>query len=81
MGTVPKKATIWGEVLSWVGISKVSRLVKVRSQSYDLKQIKEWIESGLVVPHLEKRYPANQAADAHRHIESKHTTGKVCIIV
>ena len=80
VSTVPKLATLRGEALARLGVSKASRLVQVRSRSEDLKRIKDWIESGLVVPHVEKMYQVNQAAEAHRHIESKHTIGKVCIV-
>jgi NADPH:quinone reductase-like Zn-dependent oxidoreductase len=79
VSTVPKAATLLAEGMARLGITKVSRLVQVRSKSDDLKQIKEWIESGFIVPHLEKVYPAEKAADAHRHIESKRTVGKICI--
>jgi NADPH:quinone reductase-like Zn-dependent oxidoreductase len=79
VSTVPKPATLLAETIARFGISKASRLVVVRSQSNDLRQIKEWIDSGLITPHLEKKYLANQAPDAHRHIESKRTVGKICI--
>jgi NADPH:quinone reductase-like Zn-dependent oxidoreductase len=79
VSTVPKPATIYAEALAWMGLSRAGRLVMVRSLSNDLKQIRQWIESGRVAPHLEKAYPVSQAAEAHRHIESKHTVGKVCI--
>jgi NADPH:quinone reductase-like Zn-dependent oxidoreductase len=79
VSTVPKPATLWAESLARLGISKTGRLVGVRSHSNDLRQIKEWIENGSIRPHLEKTYSAKQAADAHRHIESKHTVGKICI--
>jgi NADPH:quinone reductase-like Zn-dependent oxidoreductase len=79
VSTVPKPATLWAEALAYLGVSKKSRLVQVRSRTEDLERIGIWIESGLVVPHIEKSYPASRAADAHRHIESRHTVGKVCI--
>jgi NADPH:quinone reductase-like Zn-dependent oxidoreductase len=79
VSTVPKPATLWAESLARLGVSKTSRLVQVRSRTDDLNCIKQWIESGLVVPRLERTYPVGQAAEAHRHVESKHTVGKVCI--
>ncbi len=79
VSTVPKAPSLWGETLARLGISKVNRLVQVRSRSEDLKQLKKWIESKLVLPHVEKIYRISQAAAAHRHVESKHTIGKVCI--
>lgn len=79
VSTVPKPATIWAEALARIGISKASRLVQVRSRGEDLRRIKEWIESGVVVPHIDTIYPANRAADAHRHVETRHTKGKIAI--
>jgi NADPH:quinone reductase-like Zn-dependent oxidoreductase len=79
VSTIPKPEILFAETKARLGISKVSRLVIVRSHSDDLRQIKEWIENGLIKPHLEKKYHANQASDAHRHIESKRTVGKICI--
>lgn len=79
VSTVPKPATLLAEGMARLGLSRASRLVLVRSQSDDLKQIKEWIENGLIIPHLEKTYLPDQASDAHRHIESKRTVGKICI--
>jgi NADPH:quinone reductase-like Zn-dependent oxidoreductase len=80
VSTVPKPATLWAEVLARLGVSRTSRLVQVRSQTEDLSCIRAWIESGLVVPHLERTYPVGRAAEAHRHVESKHTVGKVCVV-
>lgn len=79
VSTVPKPATIWSEALARLGFSRASRLVQVRSRGEDLRQIKEWIESGVVTPHIDRIYPANRAADAHRHVETRHTKGKVVI--
>lgn len=81
VSTVPKPATLWAEALARMGVSRLSRLVQVRSQSEDLKRIKEWIESGQVVPHLQKSFPVAAAADAHRHVETRRTVGKVCVVL
>lgn len=81
VSTVPKPAAIWPEALARMGISGRSRLVWVRSRTTDLQRIRQWIEDGRVVPHLEKAYPADRAAEAHRHLETKHTRGKVCIVL
>lgn len=80
VSTVPKPATLWAEALAWLGISGRDRLVQVQSRSRDLEQIRQWIEAGALVPHLEKKYPVTQAANAHRHIETRHTVGKVCLV-
>ena len=79
MSTVPKMATLRGELLARIGLDKRSRFVQVKSCTSDLNQLHEWIESGRLSPHVEKVYPITAAQDAHRHIESKHTTGKVVL--
>jgi NADPH:quinone reductase-like Zn-dependent oxidoreductase len=79
VSTVPKPATLRGELLARIGLNKRSRLVQVRSCSADLNQLREWIEAGSIRPHVEKVYPVTEARDAHRHIEGKHTTGKVVL--
>ena len=79
VSTVPKAATLGGELLARVGLSQRSRLVRVRSCTKDLNQLRDWIESNKLTPHVEKIYPITAAQDAHRHIESKHTTGKVVL--
>ncbi len=79
VSTVPKAATLFAEGLAKIGLARTSRLVQVHSRSADLRHLQGWIEAGRLVPHVEKIYPVSQAADAHRHIESRHTVGKVCI--
>ncbi|TQV71544.1 NAD(P)-dependent alcohol dehydrogenase [Aliikangiella marina] len=79
VSTVPKLVNFWGEALGRLGISKVNRLVEVKSNAKDLSLLKGWIEQEQLVPFVEKVYPVEQAADAHRHIETKHTVGKICI--
>lgn len=79
VSTVPKLATIGAEFLGRIGVNRHSRLVQVRSNSADLRQFQEWIAAGLVKPHVENVYPVEQAADAHRHIESKRTVGKIAL--
>ena len=79
VSTVPKSSTIIAEFLGRIGLKKNARLVQVRSNSADLRQLQQWIDGGLVKPHVEKIYPIEQAADAHRHIESKRTVGKIVL--
>jgi NADPH:quinone reductase-like Zn-dependent oxidoreductase len=80
VSTVPKMATIMGAFFAWVGIYKQSRLVMVESRDDDLKKLCTWVESGRLIPHVEKVYSISQAQDAHRHIEGKHTTGKIVLM-
>ena len=79
VSTVPTAWTLLGELRARLGLGARSRLVVVRSTSTDLDQLRRWTESGQIRPHVEKVFPATHAADAHRHIETRHTTGKVVI--
>ena len=81
VSTVPKLATIAAEVFGRIGIRKNARLIQVNSNSADLEQLRQWIDAGLVRPHVEKVYPVEQASDAHRHIESKRTVGKIVLSI
>lgn len=79
VSTVPNIATLFSEAVAQLRLSKRSRLVRVHSCTDDLEQLKEWIEGGLLMPHVEKIFSVEKASEAHRHIESKHTIGKICI--
>lgn len=79
VSTVPKLSTIVPEFLAKAGLARQARLVIVKSRTADLAQLKDWIEAEQLVPHVDAVYPVAQAADAHRHVESRHTVGKVCI--
>jgi NADPH:quinone reductase-like Zn-dependent oxidoreductase len=79
VSTVPKMTTISGEIFARVGLYKRSRLVMVKSCTSDLNRLCEWVESNRLRPHVERVYPVTAAQDAHRHIESRHTTGKVVL--
>lgn len=79
ISTVPKGITLYGELLARIGLNRRSRLVQVKSLKSDLIQLGGWIESGQLKPHVEKIYPVREAKAAHRHIEGKHTTGKIVL--
>ena len=81
VSTVPKMATLIGALLNWIGFYKRSRLVIVKSRKNDLNKLCEWIESKSLIPHVEKAYNITEANQAHEHIEGRHTTGKVVLII
>ena len=79
ISTVPKPATLAGECLARLGVSSRSRLVGVRSNTEDLNRIRTWVETDQLKPHIDGIYPVERAAEAHQHVESKHTRGKVVL--
>jgi NADPH:quinone reductase-like Zn-dependent oxidoreductase len=79
VSTVPCRATLLAEMRARLGLSRRSRLVLVRSNAGDLAQLAGWIADGKLAPRVERVYPMEAAAEAHRHVESRHTVGKVVI--
>lgn len=43
-------------------------------------QLFEWVRSGRLEVHIGRRYPLAEAAQAHRDIESRRTTGKLLLV-
>jgi NADPH:quinone reductase-like Zn-dependent oxidoreductase len=53
----------------------------VKETTEDLLFIKELCEKGVVKPTLDRSFPFEQAADAHRYVESRHKKGNVVITI
>ncbi|MFI7482406.1 NAD(P)-dependent alcohol dehydrogenase [Kocuria sp. M1R5S2] len=47
----------------------------------DLQRLTELIEAGKVIPHLDRTYPLEQAAEAMGHLETGEVRGKIAITV
>jgi NADPH:quinone reductase-like Zn-dependent oxidoreductase len=70
-----------GWVLSRLG-GKTIRLQGIATTPKpDLLAIKELLETGQVVPVIDRRYPLAQTAEAIRYLEQGHACGKVVITV
>ncbi|MCX5113830.1 NADP-dependent oxidoreductase [Streptomyces sp. NBC_00378] len=65
-----------GEVLAHGG-----RYAYVRPDAADLTHLAELAEQGIVSVHVERVFPLEQAADAHRLSEQGHTRGKIVVAV
>lgn len=79
VSTVPKGITLVGELLAVIGLDRRSRLVRVKSCKSDLIQLGAWIKANVLRPHVERVFPLADAQAAHRHVEGKHTTGKIVL--
>ncbi|MCG8641503.1 MAG: NAD(P)-dependent alcohol dehydrogenase [Desulfobacterales bacterium] len=79
VSTVPGAGNLTGELFARIGLYTRHRCVWVKSSSSDLEQLTQWVASGLLIPHVDNVYSVSEAREAHRHIETRHTTGKVVL--
>jgi NADPH:quinone reductase-like Zn-dependent oxidoreductase len=67
-----------GPCVSNTGSKKMGILIH-RPNNNDQNFIKELVESGKVVPIIDRRYPLSEAAEALRYLGEGHPKGKVVI--
>jgi NADPH:quinone reductase-like Zn-dependent oxidoreductase len=67
-----------GPLLSRMG-SKKMRFVGAKLNHKDLVVLKDLLETGKVVPVIDRRYPLSDVAEALRYLEEGHARGKVVI--
>lgn len=66
----------------WLSMAgKKMSFMMARLNQKDLLFLKELLETGKVVPVIDKRYPLSETADALRYLEEGHARGKVVITV
>jgi NADPH:quinone reductase-like Zn-dependent oxidoreductase len=76
------QAFLLGPVMSRVGSKKVGGLLANTSQhQQDLAFLKELLESGKVIPVIERRYALSETSEAIRYLEEGHASGKIVITV
>ncbi|KAB2879819.1 NAD(P)-dependent alcohol dehydrogenase [bacterium] len=79
-GTQIFSAMLLGPLMSNKGGKKMGG-VSAKINQKDLFIMKELLESGKVVPVIDRRYPLSQTADALRYLGTGHARGKVVITV
>jgi NADPH:quinone reductase-like Zn-dependent oxidoreductase len=72
---------IWGLLLSKKGGQQIVGQGLALTSKANLLAIKELLETGKVVPVIDRRYPLSEAAEAIRYLEKGHAAGKVVITV
>ena len=70
--------TFLGPWISMTGSRKMSALIPKENRE-DLVLIKELLETGKVVPVIDRSYPLSEVAEAIRYLEEGHAQGKVVI--
>lgn len=58
-----------------------AQLVIVRPRARDLELIARWLDEGTVVPVVDRTFALDRIAEAEAHVETKHTRGKVVVLV
>lgn len=59
----------------------VSVKTMTKEQNSDLLELKELVVAGQVRPVIDRRYPLEQAAEAHRYVETGRKRGNVVLVV
>jgi NADPH:quinone reductase-like Zn-dependent oxidoreductase len=73
------QALFLGPLISLVGSKKMGLMAWKPNNKEDLDFIKELIESGKLVPVIDRRYQLNEVAEALRYFEEGHPQGKIVI--
>ncbi len=72
------QAMLLGPLMSMAGSKKMGAL-STKMKQKDLEFITELLETGKVVPVIDRRYPLSETADAIRYLEEGHAQGKIVI--
>jgi NADPH:quinone reductase-like Zn-dependent oxidoreductase len=75
------QAILLGPLISLIGSKKVGSMGFARLNQKDLVLLKELLETGKLVPVIDRCYPLSEVAEAFRYFEEGHAKGKVVITV
>jgi NADPH:quinone reductase-like Zn-dependent oxidoreductase len=72
---------VWGPLRSKTGTRKVGLMGMAKMNQKDLVYLKKLVESGKVVPVIDRRYTLCEVPEAIQYLEEGHARGKVVITV
>lgn len=70
---------VLGSWVSRTGSKKIGQMETAKPNQKDLVFMKELLETGKVVPVIDRRYPLREVPEAIRYLEEGHAKGKVVI--
>ena len=75
----PRLSVMLRSILTTRFTKRTARFAFARETKEELLELKEMIEDGKIVSIVDKVYPMEQAADAHRRVEAEQRSGAVVI--
>jgi NADPH:quinone reductase-like Zn-dependent oxidoreductase len=70
-----------GAALLSLGSSRKLRFVNAVVTATDLLVLKELVEAGKLRPHVDRRYPLDEAVAALEELENGHARGKAVVVI
>lgn len=75
------QALFWGPIVSLFGNKKMMFLGISKTNSKDLETLAFLLETGKIIPRIDKTFPLSQAVEAFEYVLNKHAQGKVVLTI
>ena len=80
VGPRPLEALLFAIATRWVGLRRL-KFAAGRKTRDDALYLKELVETGAYRPVIDRSFPMEQVADAHRYVEGWHKTGNMVLTI